>query len=214
MTEEERREIELLLPWHASGKLSAADTSRIDAAIAQDPTLRNQAQMIRDDLTAAVHANEAIAAPRNIEALMRQIAAQTPQAQNWLAKLRDVFSGPARQPLGLAAGMVAVALVLQAGTIIALWSNQQQAGLHLATGAPTANTLGSQVLVQLNDQATAAALNAELQRLKLVVVDGPKPGGFYVLRIASEVTDEAAKAAILADLQKNTAVFSFAAAAP
>ena len=47
MREQEPGEIELLLPWHAAGTLSARDARKVDEALARDPELARQFAVIR-----------------------------------------------------------------------------------------------------------------------------------------------------------------------
>ena len=60
MLEQEPSEIELLLPWHATGTLSARDARRVEEALASDPELARQYAVIREEYTATVHINESL----------------------------------------------------------------------------------------------------------------------------------------------------------
>jgi hypothetical protein len=56
-------EIEMLLPWHAAGTLSARDAGRIDEALARDPALAKQYAAICEECVEIVHCNEGLGAP-------------------------------------------------------------------------------------------------------------------------------------------------------
>jgi NAD(P)H-hydrate repair Nnr-like enzyme with NAD(P)H-hydrate epimerase domain len=53
-----------------------------------------------------------------------------------------------------------------------------------ATGQEGPVTTGTYVLVRFNDTATAQQINQFLDQENAVIVDGPKPGGLYKIRIS------------------------------
>jgi len=61
--EQEPSEIELLLPWHATGTLNARDARRVEEALARDPELAKQYAVIREEYAATVHLNESLGGP-------------------------------------------------------------------------------------------------------------------------------------------------------
>jgi len=60
---QEPDEIEMLLPWHATGRLSARDSRRVTKALARDPELARQYAVIRDEYGGTVDFNELLGAP-------------------------------------------------------------------------------------------------------------------------------------------------------
>jgi anti-sigma factor RsiW len=56
-------EIEMLLPWHATGRLSAHDSRRVNSALARDPELARQYAAIRDEHAGTMDFNEMLGAP-------------------------------------------------------------------------------------------------------------------------------------------------------
>ena len=60
--DQEPSEIEMLLPWHAAGTLSARDARRVDEALAQDPELARQYSVIREEYAETIHLNEGLGA--------------------------------------------------------------------------------------------------------------------------------------------------------
>src|SRR5438874_2347891 len=74
MRAEEPGEIEVLLPWHAAGSLSARDSRRVDAALARDPLLASQYAAIRQERAETVALNESFGAP-SARAMHRLFAA-------------------------------------------------------------------------------------------------------------------------------------------
>src|SRR5215470_7747095 len=61
--EQEPGDIELLLPWHATGTLSARDARRVEEALARDPELARQYAVIREEYASTVHLNESLGGP-------------------------------------------------------------------------------------------------------------------------------------------------------
>ena len=59
----ERRAVSELLAWYAAGTLSAADTARVEAAMAADETLRDELEIIREDQDATFALAEASPRP-------------------------------------------------------------------------------------------------------------------------------------------------------
>src|SRR5262245_64385639 len=63
-TEEmERAEIEMLLPWYATGRLDRADMARVESYLARHPQLARQLDLVRDEQEQTVAANEALGWP-------------------------------------------------------------------------------------------------------------------------------------------------------
>jgi anti-sigma-K factor RskA len=73
--DDDRREIEALLPWHATGVLSGPEAERVDAALATDAELAQQSVAVREELAQTIHLNETLGIPsaRAIERLLAKI---------------------------------------------------------------------------------------------------------------------------------------------
>src|ERR1700753_1638455 len=63
MLEQEPGEIEMLLPWHAAGTLSARDSRRVEEALARDPGLARQYAVLREESPETITLNETLGAP-------------------------------------------------------------------------------------------------------------------------------------------------------
>ena len=70
----EPSEIEMLLPWHATGRLSAYDSRRVETALAKDPGLAREYAATRDQQAATVDFNERLGKP-SVRALQMLFAA-------------------------------------------------------------------------------------------------------------------------------------------
>ena len=100
MLDQEPSEIEMLLPWHAAGTLSARDTRRVEEALARDPELARQYAVIREEFAETIHLNESLGAPsaRAMQKLFAAIDAEParrPTASlNLSARVAGFFDHP------------------------------------------------------------------------------------------------------------------------
>src|SRR3982075_4529481 len=63
MLEQDPSDVEMLLPWHASGTLNARDVRRVDEALARDPELARQYAAIQEEYAETIDLNESLGAP-------------------------------------------------------------------------------------------------------------------------------------------------------
>src|SRR5262252_10616702 len=75
---DEPGEIEMLLPWHAAGTLSARDARRVEEALAREPELARQYAVIREEYAETIALNESLGAPsaRAMQTLFAAIDAE------------------------------------------------------------------------------------------------------------------------------------------
>ncbi|KAA5602892.1 hypothetical protein [Blastochloris sulfoviridis] len=194
MTElkDERAAIDELLPWHATGRLSAAEAARVEAALRADPELARRLDLVRDELDETIRVNERLGAPspHAIEKLFAKIDAEpkyplaTPgglasRLSEWLAAL-------APRTLALAVTAAALALVVQAGIIGSLLIEERPAGFSTASAPTFEPQGGSFVLVGFTETATAAQVLTFLKANEAVIVDGPRAGGLFKLRVSAD----------------------------
>ena len=52
LTEKERQELSLLLPWYANGTLDGEDSRRVEAALAEDEELAREFDLVLEDQAA------------------------------------------------------------------------------------------------------------------------------------------------------------------
>jgi anti-sigma factor RsiW len=77
-----RHEIEELLPWYATGRLSNRDAERVEQALAGDRKLARRYELVRRELTETTRLNAALGVPsaRAIEKLFAAINAEEARA--------------------------------------------------------------------------------------------------------------------------------------
>ena len=156
--EQEPGEIEALLPWHAAGTLSARDTSRVEDALARDPSLAKQYAVIREEYAETIALNESLGAPssRAMQKLFAAIDAEParkPSASlSFSARIAEFFASLSPRTLAYSAALGALALLLQAGVIGAILAKQQAGTFQTASLSGPKDTI-----VRSLGQETAAA---------------------------------------------------------
>jgi anti-sigma-K factor RskA len=220
MEEREPNEIEALLPWHAAGTLSRDDAARVEAALARDQELARRYALVREELAETIRLNEALGAPspRPLQRLMTQIEVEAaggirkrgPLAiGRWLEAL---LLRPSPRTLAWSAVAAVIVILLQAGFLATVFVGSQGHSYRTAAVEQT-RTPGSYALVGFVPQASAADVTKVLETYKASIVDGPRAGGLYRIRIGegSLSRDELAK--IVDRIQQERAVIRFAAPA-
>ncbi len=206
--EEERSDIEDLLPWHAAGTLDHRDTQRVEAALATDPELARRYELVREELGQAIYLNESLGAPspRAMEALFAKIDAEParrPRVSIKLAaRVAEFFANLSPRTLAWSASAAALAILLQAGLIAGIMLKERSAGGYETASAPTSVASdGAYALIRFQPQATAADITAYLETHKLSIADGPSAGGLYRVRIAGTKLPQADAERIIKTLQ-------------
>lgn len=221
--ETERREIEALLPWHAAGTLNRRDAQRVDAAIEQDRDLARQFELVREEMGETIHLNETLGAPsaRAMEKLLAGIEAEPKRRQRrsfdlaaFIAERLTLFSP---RTLAWSATAAVLAIVLQAGLIAGLYLGEpgsESPGAFKTASAPTRSfaPAGSYALIGFAPQASAADVTKFLDGHKAAIVDGPKPGGLYRIRVSAAALPKADLAAIVKQMQDDSKIVRFVTA--
>ena len=99
VNEDDRNNIEELLPWHAAGTLSRRDAQRVEAALANDSELARRYELVREELGQNVTLNETLGAPspRVMDELFARIDAE-PARRRAAAKPRRSHRRIPRRP--------------------------------------------------------------------------------------------------------------------
>ena len=211
----ERSEIEDMLPWHAAGTLDERDAAQVKAALAADIELARRFAIVREEFAETVQLNEALGAPTNrakdrLFALIDTEPARAGQRQP--GRIAQLFAGFSARSLAWAASAAVLVIVLQAGVITSLvLKAPEDEGGYRSVELPAAGARGSYVLVRFAPQASAADITKFLETHGATVVDGPKLGGLYRVRVATNVLSRDELARVVRNLQSQNAIVSFAA---
>jgi anti-sigma factor RsiW len=225
MLDQEPSDIEMLLPWHAAGTLSARDARRVDEALTRDPELARQYAVIREEYAETIHLNESLGAPsaRAMQKLFDAIDGEPvrkPSVTSRIAtRIAEFFSGLSPRTMAWSAGAATLALLLQAGVIGAVLiksqnASYQTASLNLNDRAAITRDLGAgtppRALVRFAPEARMADINALLENYQASIVGGAN--GLFRLQFNKAMgKDEAA--GLLGKLRSEKIV-SLAEAAP
>ncbi len=221
---EEREAIEALLPWYEKGQLDAGDASRVEAYLASHPDMASQLVLVEEERAEAVLLNEARGAPgagaldrlmgsiEEHEAANPSLAGTKTALWGWASKL---LGAPVPASLQWVAGAAAVLVIVQGVSLGVLMTSgpQQGAGYETASGTGQTIAQGTFALIQFAQDANAGDITRLLTEFDARIVDGPKPGGIYKVRISGTVLDEAKRDTILRKLQSRRTLILFAAPA-
>lgn len=201
-------DIDLLLPWYAAGTLSAAETRKVEDALARDPSLAERLALTREEMGEAIGVAEAIPAPspRARDRVFDRIAAFEEARPLGLADVGRAASARVREsglvgrlldlvagfsPRSLAyAGMAALLLIAVQAGVIGTMVTDRPGGATYGTASGPGGTVaqeGTFALVGFAPSATAGRISAVLAENGASIVDGPRAGGLYRVRVAAKV---------------------------
>ena len=214
MLDQEPGEIELLLPFHAAGTLSARDARRVEEALAGDPELARQHAVIREEYAETIHLNESLGAPSS-RAMQKLFAAidgepvrKPSMSVNISARISEFFAKLSPRTLAWSASLGALLLLLQAGVIGAVLVKNQTAApfqtASLSTNEPVTRALGPEAppraLVRFAPDARVADITALLDSYQASIVDGAK-GGMFRLQFGDKPMTKDEIAGLMSKLQ-------------
>lgn len=219
----EREEIEQLLPWHAAGTLSRRDAQRVEEALARDPELARHFELVREELSETIHVNETLGAPstRALERLMAGIEAESGPARqaaprfSLIGWINERMSALTPRTLAYAATGAALAIVLQFGVLTGIAVNRAIGPGTFETASGPSTTVpagaGSFALIAFAPDAGAGAMTAFLEQHNLTIVDGPRAGGIYRVRLAEKPLSKAEAEQVIERLRSDSAMVRFIA---
>ena len=183
-------EIEALLPWYAAGTLRRRDRQRVEAALLNEPGLARQAELAREELAETIACNESLGVPtaRAMDRLMAAIDEETlavrkPTSARVVAgRFATFIAGFSPRTLAIAASVACLAIALQATVLVSLLT--KPAAEQGIAANDTARGRGSYAMVRFAREASAAEITRFLENNQATLVDGPRPGGVYRVRIA------------------------------
>lgn len=222
LREEDRREIEDLLPWYATRTLTPAEMRRISLALEGDAELRRRLAIVEEELGEAVQVAESLGAPsaRAFEKLAAVMEAEPRRASlaeratggitQWIAGTLTALSP---RKLAFAAVAAVCLILLQAAVLTGVVLHERNQPQLASVEDDAARADGAIVLVAFEPTATASDIGGLLQRVKGSIIDGPGTSGIYRVRIAKDASGADRREAVVAELGKASGVVRFAAPA-
>jgi hypothetical protein len=222
--EQEPSEIEMLLPWHAAGTLSARDAKRVEEALARDPELAKQYAAIREEYAETIGLNESLGAP-SARAMAKLFAAIDGEPQrkpsissNFFAAISGFFASLSPRTLAWSASLGGLVLLLQAGVIGAVLVNSQQPGTFqtasLSMNEPITRSMGPEApraLVRFAPDARVSDITTLLDSYQASIVDAH--GGMFRLQFGNKAMSKDQIAGLMNRL-KSEKIVSLAVATP
>ncbi len=216
MQSREAQEIDELLPWYERGTLDPAEMRRVEDYLRAHPEMQFRLGLIREELAETVAANESLGMPGGAsrERLFAAIAAEASTAPRLRSRLnvwwRTWLPDGMSPRLGLAAAAACLVIALQAAALIAFTFAQPDGGYKVASGTePGQAHRASYFLVRFTDNARAADIAALLKTFDAVIVDGPKPGGVFKIRVASRTPGNDEAETTITKLREKSDIIAF-----
>ena len=204
------QELELLLPFHAIGRLAPSDATRAEQYFSDHPDRRH---ILSEERDAVVASNEAISARRahNFARVAAAIAAprDQPVSRGVVSAIRRFFELPSVQSVRWASAITAVVIIMQAAAIGTLVVSQSSSRFSTASGVSASREPGRFAAVRFADGATASAIATLLAGLDMKVVDGPAGGGLFTIRIGPHDMSDAERDRAIASLKARSDLVVF-----
>lgn len=204
----EPQDVEELLPWYVTGRVTREEARGVEAALKMMPDLAEKLAAVQREREAIARGSEAVEAPPpdNLQRLLQQVETtrQSPKGEaaapgtDWL---NAVFGRRIVWQMAFAAACVAIVAMG-----VRLYDPATSTGYGTAAGIAGAES-GATLIVTFQPAAASSEISALLTALDAVIVDGPKPGSAYVVRLPSNDPDDVS-AAMAALLAKKTLVQS------
>jgi len=209
-----------LAPFYVAGTLSAAETALFEAALAKDPELVRNVAAARAEREEVLALNEAMPtpSPRAMDALFARIDAEPTRNPSFLSRLdlgaalAGLFSPRA---LGWAAAAACLLVAVEGGMLATRQASSPSAGFATASRPDeTARGAGSFALIAFAPTANADAISSVLTGAGAQIVEGPRAGGFYRIRLGGPDLAAIEAQRRLDALRQASAVVRFVAPSP
>jgi anti-sigma-K factor RskA len=180
----EPQDVEELLPWYVTGRVSREEARGIEAALKTMPDLAGKLAQVQRERDAVARAAEAVepAPPETLQRLLQQVETtrqwrvpriESQEAGGWL---KGAMGRSVVWQTAFAAACVAIVALG-----VRLYSPPTPGEFGVAGSMN--HLQGTVLLVTFQPAATAGDIAALLSGLNASIVEGPKPGGTYAVRI-------------------------------
>ena len=181
---------DVLLPWFVNGTLEDDELAFVQQHLSECGRCQREVEWLRELRAACADGEAAPAASPVFRQLRRQLDAPRP-ARSKAAGLRGLRNRAPHWSRWIMAAELAVIVAL--GTALLTISDGPTLYRTLAARTASAPTTGTLVVV-FDPTTTESNLRRILRAAGVQIVDGPTQANAYVLQVAAERRDEAAKA--------------------
>ena len=157
----------------------------------------------------AIYASRPARSFDRVAAMIGKTPAQPAYAAGWsLDWIKRLFAMPSSPTLGFVGAAAAIVILLQAATIGTLVV-AQYSGIFTGASGGNAVDAGTTVVVRFADDASAAAIADVLSGLGLKIVDGPRGGRLFTVRIGPKNMSEGERERLIAALKARSDLIVF-----
>lgn len=209
-------EIEMLLPFYVTGRLNRSERGLIADHVGERPDLVRQLALIQDERVGAIAANKAIATSPRLD--FRRVTAAIAARPSSLRprpwdRIKRWFEMPVSQSRGWAVAATLL-ILLQVAAIASLVATRQSHDFFAASGTKQVAGPSTTVLVRFAEGTTTSAIAGMLAGLGMTIVDGPKGGGVFTVRLGPGDMKEAERDRAIAELNARSDAVTFVARLP
>jgi len=196
---DERDEVETLLPWYAKGTLDAVNRQRVEEALSRWPQLRESLRLVEEDRDETIALNEGLSAP-SPDAWARIVAATAAEPRRrtanarfaWLARFFGLGAEPNLTRLAWIGAAVAAVILAQGAAILALALTPSRSGATYQTATAKPKE-GAEVLITFAPDARISDISAFLKERHGSIDEGPRSNWYSVRfgnkRLSTEETN-------------------------
>ena len=216
---DKRDEVEMMLPFYVTGQLDHAEANEIDDYLKHHPDVARQLDLIRAERQStaagnAIYASRPARSFDRVAALIGKMSALPARAAGSpLDWIKQLFAMPSSPALGFVGAAAAIVILLQAATIGTLVV-AQYSGIFTPAGGNGPVDAGTTVVVRFADDASAAAIADELSSLGVKIIDGPRGGKLFTVRIGPKTMSEAERERLIAALKARSDLIVFVTQTP
>lgn len=212
-----REDVEMLVPFYVTGRISQADARLVDAYLREHPEFARSIEIAREERAADISVNEALGFPsprasdKVFEAIATEpepVAARAGRAtRSLMERVRDFFAAPSPLAVRYAAVAAAAIVLVQAAVIGSMIARGPAGdGFETASGPKVAAAASVKILVAFQDGATFGEVSRVLGEVGGTLIEGPLKGGFYRIRLDVDAVKADAVAARVALLKSKGTV--------
>jgi anti-sigma factor RsiW len=215
-----RDEVEMMLPFYVTGQLDHAEANEIDEYLKHHPDVARQLDLIRAEREStaagnAIYASRPARSFDRVAAMIGKAPAQPARSAGWRPDwIRRLFAVPSSPMLGFVGAAAAIVILLQAATIGTLVVAQYTGIFTGASGGNGTVDAGTTVVVRFADDASAAAIADVLSGLGVKIIDGPRGGKLFTVRIGPKTMNESERERLIAALKARSDLIVFVTQTP
>lgn len=223
MTDHARREaIEMMLPFYATGQLDPAEADQIRDYLDHHPDVASQLDLIRAErdstvVTNGVFATRPVPSFTRVAAMIGTTAAMSARPASPVARpldwIRRLFDMSAPHSLGWIGAAAALVILLQAAAIATMVVSHYTGAFGVA-GGPGTTVPATTAFVRFADGAATSAVADALTGLGVTIVDGPKGGRLFTVRLGPKDMGGAERDRLIDALKARSDLVAFVTLAP